>query len=257
MPGVRQPRCPYENYIDEVIYFTSDTAIVDSFRTKFDDHWMDTVELGRLREHHARRWSARYDIFPKDPSLNFPPAENYPHPLGECLQGRAAGRSTRSCTASRTAQHTDNMIAAVARGVPVRLITEPEQYRLESRMWHSWNVDRMYMAGVRDQAPGARRPQPSEVGHPLRPERQRCQAIRRMVIFGSSNWTSPSAAGQVEHNIFTTKPDIVSLVRGPVRAQVEQHGRHASRTSPFVPLPPDAPINPCPAIGATGCRHRS
>ena len=51
-----------------------------------------------------------------------------------------------------------------------------------------------------------------------------------MVIFGSSNWTSPSAAGQVEHNIFTTKPDVVALVRRSVRAQVEQHRRHRSRT---------------------------
>ena len=36
----------------------------------------------------------------------------------------------------------------MARGIPVRLFTEQEQYRLESRMWHSWNVDRLYMGGV-------------------------------------------------------------------------------------------------------------
>ena len=46
-----------------------------------------------------------------------------------------------------------------------------------------------------------------------------------MVIFGSSNWTSPSAAGQVEHNIFTTKPYVTSLVHRSVRAQVEQPRR--------------------------------
>ena len=40
------------------------------------------------------------------------------------------------------------MIAAVARGIPVRLLTEPQQYRDRTRHWHSWNVDRMYMAGV-------------------------------------------------------------------------------------------------------------
>ena len=34
---------PYENYTDEAIYFTSDTAITDSFRTKFEDHWVDTT----------------------------------------------------------------------------------------------------------------------------------------------------------------------------------------------------------------------
>jgi hypothetical protein len=35
------PNTPYENYIDEVIYFSDDTAVVDSFRTKYDDLWTD------------------------------------------------------------------------------------------------------------------------------------------------------------------------------------------------------------------------
>jgi phosphatidylserine/phosphatidylglycerophosphate/cardiolipin synthase-like enzyme len=34
---------PYENYTDEGIYFTSDSSITNSFRTKFDDHWVDTA----------------------------------------------------------------------------------------------------------------------------------------------------------------------------------------------------------------------
>src|SRR4029450_6078566 len=34
---------PYENYTDEGIFFTSDTAIVNSFRTRFDDQWIDTA----------------------------------------------------------------------------------------------------------------------------------------------------------------------------------------------------------------------
>ena len=34
----------------------------------------------------------------------------------------------------------------------------------------------------------------------------------------------PVGRGQVEHNIFTTKSDLVLVVRGPVRAQVEQPG---------------------------------
>ena len=35
---------PYENYTDEAIYFTSDSAITDSFRTKFEDHWVNTTD---------------------------------------------------------------------------------------------------------------------------------------------------------------------------------------------------------------------
>ena len=46
---------PYENYIDEAIYFTSDTAIVNSFRTRFDDQWVDTDRLGELRQRRRAR----------------------------------------------------------------------------------------------------------------------------------------------------------------------------------------------------------
>jgi phosphatidylserine/phosphatidylglycerophosphate/cardiolipin synthase-like enzyme len=35
------PNVPYDDYIDEVIYFSDDTAVVDSFRTKYDDLWTD------------------------------------------------------------------------------------------------------------------------------------------------------------------------------------------------------------------------
>jgi hypothetical protein len=40
-------------------------------------------------------------------------------------------------------QHTDALLAAVARGV--RLITEQEQYRDPTRLWHLWNVDRLHI----------------------------------------------------------------------------------------------------------------
>ena len=40
-------------------------------------------------------------------------------------------------------QHTNAIIAARNRGVAVRLITEQEQYQDRSRLWHSWNVDRL------------------------------------------------------------------------------------------------------------------
>ena len=67
---------PYQNYVDEAIYFTSDTAVVDSFRTKFDDQWIDPAgwtDYANITTPPARS----YAIFPKDPSLNFPPWENF------------------------------------------------------------------------------------------------------------------------------------------------------------------------------------
>ena len=42
----------------------------------------------------------------------------------------------------------DEMIRRVQAAVPVRLITDRRQYRNTTYFWHSYNVDRMYMAGI-------------------------------------------------------------------------------------------------------------
>ncbi len=43
-----------------------------------------------------------------------------------------------------------------------------------------------------------------------------------MTIFGSSNWTTPSANSQHEHNYFTTKIKYLQLVRELLRSALEQ-----------------------------------
>jgi hypothetical protein len=41
------------------------------------------------------------------------------------------------------------MIAAfTSRHIPVRVYTDTKEYRNASRLWHAWNVDRMYAAGI-------------------------------------------------------------------------------------------------------------
>jgi len=239
---------PYENYTDEGILFTSDTAITNSFRTKFDDYWTDTVDWADYAN-ITPPLTRKYDIYPKDPSLNFPPAENY---------------RTRSVNAYKAEQrkidvimyritdraHTDAILADVQRGIPVRLITEPEQYRLVSRMWHAWNVDRLYVGGVqiKHRAHAGLNHQKSVI---LYDQNATQPGDQSMVIFGSSNWTSPSASGQVEHNLFTSKPDIVTWYVNQFERKWNNTGGITENTD-FVPLPPDAPINPVPAVGTTG-----
>ena len=61
-----------------------------------------------------------------------------------------------------------------------------------------------------------------------------------MVIFGSSNWTSPSANGQVEHNLFTSKPDHVTWFVNQFERKWNNTGGIVENTD-FVPLPPDKP----------------
>jgi phosphatidylserine/phosphatidylglycerophosphate/cardiolipin synthase-like enzyme len=238
---------PYQSYVDEAIYFTSDTAIVNSFRTKFDDHWTDTVGWANYAN-ITGPLTRRYGTFPQDPSLNFPPGQNY---------------RTRSVSAYNTEQraidvimyritdqaHTNAILAAVNRGIHVRLITEPVQYREPSRLWHSWNVDRLYMGGVevKHRAHAGLNHQKSVILY----DTSTAAGDQTMVIFGSSNWTSPSASGQVEHNIFTRKPAVTQWF-------IDQFERKWNNTGgvienqPFVPLPPDTPTKPTPAHTATG-----
>jgi phosphatidylserine/phosphatidylglycerophosphate/cardiolipin synthase-like enzyme len=238
---------PYENYTDEGIYFTSDTAIVNSFRTQFDDQWVDSADWADYANINGPLLR-RYPVFPIDPSMNFAPWENF---------------RTRSVAAYRREQrnidvimyritdraHSDAMLAAVARGVAVRLITEPVQYRLEDRMWHAWNVDRMYMGGVQimHRAHLGLNHQKSVI---LYDQDYATPGDQPMVIFGSSNWTSPSAGGQVEHNIFSTKPYVFSWFVRQFERKWNNLGGIVENV-PFVPLPPDAPRSPVPASGAT------
>jgi phosphatidylserine/phosphatidylglycerophosphate/cardiolipin synthase-like enzyme len=237
----------YSNYIDEAIYFTSDEAIVNSFRTKFDDQWVDTVNWANYAN-ITPPLTRHYEIFPQHPSLNFPPTQNY---RSRSLNAYSAERRKIDVIMFRITdrQQTDRILATVARGIPVRLLTEPQQYRDVTRMWHSWNVDRLYMGGVqiKHREHAGLNHQKSVI---LYDQNGSVAGDQTMVIFGSSNWTSPSAGGQLEHNIFTTKPYITSWF-------IEQFDRKWNNTGgvveyeDFVPLPPDPPKTPTPAHNAT------
>jgi HKD family nuclease len=231
---------PYENYTDEAIYFTDNSSIVNTFRTKYDDIWVSTS--GWTNYANITAPLVRFhDIFPKDPQLNMPPHESYRSRA--VSRYNAEGRSIDVIMYRMTDRyHADAMIAAVQRGVPVRIISEPKAYRDPKHLWHSWNTDRMYMAGV-------------EIKHRahLGINHQKSVLLHKqqMVIFGSSNWTDSSNTGQYEHNMFTTQPHIYNWF-------VDQFERKWNNTGgvieneDFVPLPPDAAKTPSPATGVTG-----
>ena len=232
------PEVPYENYIDEVIYFSDDTAVVDSFRLKYDDLWTDDSAYADYA-HVARPLVRRYPMADKDPELNFPPRESY--------RSRAVGRYDAETQAIDVTMyritdraHTDAMIRAVQRGVAVRLITEPEQYRDRSRYWHSWNVDRLYAAGVQIR-------QRAHAG--LVHQKSVVLQGQGLTIFGSSNWTSPSSSSQEEHNYFTAKPQFLSFFTDQFQRKWNNAAGHLETTR-FQPLPPERPANVSPLNGA-------
>jgi phosphatidylserine/phosphatidylglycerophosphate/cardiolipin synthase-like enzyme len=237
-PWAFVPVTPYENYTDEVIYFTSQNSVVDSFRTKFDDLWITTsgyTNYANITTDLVRH----YGIFTKDPELNFGPSESY---RNRAVRRYNAETSAIDVTMYRITDraHSDAMIKAEQRGVPVRLLTEPEQYRDPKRLWHSWNVDRMYMAGVeiRHRAHAGLLHQKSIVLH-----------SQLLTIFGSSNWSSPSSDSQEEHNYFTYKDNFYQYFD----AQFKRKWNNSAgfiESKPFVPLPPDRPAYVDPLHGS-------
>jgi phosphatidylserine/phosphatidylglycerophosphate/cardiolipin synthase-like enzyme len=231
---------PYSNYIDEVIYFTDLASLVNSFKTKFDDLWTNTSSYANYAN-ISGPLVRRHDAYPKDSELNFPPAESYRSRAVGRYNAESAGIDVTMYRITDRA-HTDAIIAAKQRGIPVRLYTEQAQYRDPDRLWHSWNVDRLYMAGVtvKNRAHAGLNHQKSVILHG-----------QRMVIFGSSNWTSPSNQSQEEHNYFTDRPEIYTWF-------VDQFNRKwnnlasSPETAPFTPLPPDVATKPSPTSGTTG-----
>ena len=238
-PHAFVPVTPYLDYIDEVIYFTDTPSIVNSFMTMYDNHWADAV--GYHNYANVKSLARKYPTYPIDPQLLFVPEKDFGGRSVKFYNLETAGIDSIMFRITDR-RHADALIAAKRRGVRVRLITEPGQYRDPARLWHSWNVDRMYVAGV-------------TIRHRkhLGNTHQKSTILKSQLttVFGSSNWTSPSATSQLEHNIFTTNP----LFYNFFTAQFERKWGNLTgnkETTAFVPLPPDTPSKPSPVNGATG-----
>jgi phosphatidylserine/phosphatidylglycerophosphate/cardiolipin synthase-like enzyme len=236
-----EPFTPYTNYQDEVIYFTDDLSVVNSFKTKYDDLWTDTVSYGNYAN-ITGALTRVYPTYPINPELNFPPtADGSQDFRNRTVQhiNQESQKIDAIIYRITNQDFTNAMIAAVNRGKIVRLLTEPDQYRDPARLWHSWNVDRMYMAGV-------------QVKHRKHMGLNHQKTVlfygQGLTAFGSSNWTGPSSNYQQEHNYFTTKPWFFNFFVN----EFERKWNSSIEMEPFVPLPPDAPASPSPANNATG-----
>ena len=234
------PVTPYVNYTDEIIYYSNDPSIVQSFMTKFDDLWTSTTEFKDYANITAPLARA-YDTYPISPDLNFPPDNSY--------RSRAVGRYNAETQKIDVmmfritdVSHTNAIVKAIQqRGVPVRLITDETEYRNPDRLWHAYNVDILYKAGVQVRV---------DAHEGINHAKLVLLHGQGMAIFGSSNWTSPSSDSQREHNYFTTKPGLVSDLKALFeRKWTNGHGE--TETKPFVPLPPTKPAYVSPANLAT------
>jgi phosphatidylserine/phosphatidylglycerophosphate/cardiolipin synthase-like enzyme len=236
------PNQPYENYADETVYFTDDASVVNSFMTKFDDAWTDTTSYANYAN-VVGPLTRSYPISTIDPELNFPPGQDFAN--------RSVGRynaETQKIDVDMfritDQRHTNAIINAVARGIPVRLLADPDEYRLPTRLWDAWNVDRLYTAGVTVRM---------TVHQGLNHSKLVLLYGQGMSIFGSSNWTTPSANSQHEHNYFTKNASIFSWFVD----YFERRWNNSSpggfvESGPFTPLPPDKPVYQTPANSTVG-----
>src|SRR5688572_6252826 len=234
------PTTPNSNYIDEAIYFTDDQSLIQSFKTKYDDLWTDVnyLDYANISGTPTRK----YPTFAIDPELNFPftPDGSQDFYNRTALNMNQETQKIDIIMYRITNQrYTDTTIDAVRRRVPVRLIHEPDEYRNPARQWDSWNIDRMYMAGVQ-----------IKMRKHLGLNHQKSVLLygKGMTIFGSSNWTGPSSNSQDEHNYFTTKPWFFQWFVN----QFERKWNSTTENQPFVPLGPNDPEYLSPANAATG-----
>ena len=234
------PTVAYQNYTDEVVFYTDDPSLLHSFMSKFDDMWTSTTEFTNYANINGPL-ARSYPAFAEDSQLNFPPDQSYRSAVVAALdaENRAIDVAMFRITDPSEA---DAMIAAVARGVPVRLYTDQTEYRNPARLWDAYNVDRMYHAGVQ-----IRFDAHAGINH----EKAVILHGTGMTIFGSSNWTSPSSDSQREHNVFTTQPWIFNwLLDQFTRKWTNRSG--PTESQPFTPLPPDPPSRNLPANASTG-----
>src|SRR5262245_26556211 len=176
-PDAFVPTSPLTNYVAETVVYTDDPDVVNSFKTKFDDAWTDTTRFSNYAN-ITNGLARHYPTYAIDPELNFPPFQDY-----GARAVSAYNRETLKLDAIMyritDRRHTDALINARNRGVPIRLIIENDQYRDPDYLWDAWNVDRMYMAGISLRWRGH-----AGQNH----EKLALLYGQNMTIFGSSNW---------------------------------------------------------------------
>ena len=234
-----RPATPYLDYTDEGIYFSDDGPIVDSFRRKFDDSWIDTANFSNYANVSGTPVRS-FPLFPVDPTLNFVPAQDFGK-RSTPLYDAETQRIDVIMYKVTEATHADGMIRAVRRGIPVRLITEPDLYRDTRNIWQAYHIDRMYAAGVQVRVR-------AHAG--FLHQKTTLLYSQGLTIFGSSNWTTDSNRVQYEHNYFTTKAAFFSWFEQNFLRKWNNSTGHAE-TKSFVPLPPDPPVPVAPANNAT------
>ena len=233
-PDYLRPRVPYVDAFVDPLYFSTDLAIVQSIASRFEDMWVDTTNFANFA--NVVTPVRVYPIRPIHSTLSFVPLQNFltrskPYYDAETTQiDVVMYKVTES-------GHANAVISAAGRGVRVRLITEPTNYRSTKNLWHAYHLDRMHAAGI----------QIRERAHAgFLHQKTTLLYSQATAIFGSSNWASESNSGQWEHNYFTTKSWFFTWMRNAFSRRWNNSTGNVE-TRAFTPLPPGVPVYVGPA----------
>lgn len=250
-PNYFVPNTPYVDYIDEVVYFGDDVSIVSSFRTKFDELWINTSKYGNYAN-ITGPLTRRYAISPIVPELNFPPGQDYLDRLVSRIN--AETQKIDVIIYRMTDERVPNaLVNAVNRGIPVRIITEPMQYRDGTNRAHAYHLDRLYALGQQTSRVQIKHRKHLDFNH----QKSTILYSQRMAVFGSSNFSPASANYQQEHNYFSPQTKIWMFDWFVRQFEMKWNNKNTSGNptgtvefEPFVPLPPTTPKYSYPANSA-------
>jgi Carbohydrate binding module (family 6)/DUF5010 C-terminal domain/PLD-like domain len=235
------PIQPNVNYFDEAVFFTDDDNLTNSFRRRFDDLWTDTTNY-RNFANIDNPLVRQYPLFPIHRSMNFQPLEEF---VTRAVSRFDAEPLRMDAIVYRVTDQrmADAVIRSVSRGVPVRIISEPDEYRNPKRLNDAKQIDRMWIAGAQ-----IKMRQHAGLTHEALVVLHGLQEV----IFGSANWTPPSSAGYSdEHNYFYDpslgKPWFLTWFTD----QFERKWNDTVNYVPFQPLPPATPLYSAPVNGAS------
>jgi hypothetical protein len=232
------PHIPNVDYQDEVIFFSDDPNVTNSFRRRFDDLWVDTVRFANYANVTENPPQRRYPLATIHPSVNFSPSLTPCTGCGDFIN-RAVARVKAEpqridAMAFRITSNrmSDAVLQARLRGIPVRLLMDPDEYRDPDRLWHAKHVDKFWAAGVEIK------------------QRDHLGVLHQMsivlpglgeAIFGSSNWTDASGNQQDEHNYFYSPSLNKPWMFQWFAEQFENKWNDTAGYVPFYPQPPGTP----------------
>jgi phosphatidylserine/phosphatidylglycerophosphate/cardiolipin synthase-like enzyme len=239
-PGAWTANVTNVDWIDEMVFTTDDPSIVWTVLCAFDDLWTT-----HTREYANSPVAARvHPVVPHNPQVNVQsPMESNVSLSYRARTIAALDRETDQIDLVMfrfgDTSLTDALIRAIRRGVTVRVILEPTQYRNKKKPKSSTETDRIAAAfKARGQSVAAHMQRRTHRG--LTHQKTVILHRQQIVISGSSNWTGTSTMpnGQDEMNLFAVgRPQVFWDA-----LNLFERKWHSPHFDSFTPLKPSTPV---------------